>query len=538
MINILTEPVIRMDKSSGARVEASLPEVYAAMMREADTIAAFPALRPHQRHAWHAFLVQLGAMAVHLHPNGNKFPEDAEYWIELIRELTPDYPDDEPWQLVVEDITRPAFMQPPASDWANYDKMNLFRTPDALDMLDTAKNHDLKTGVGMGAKAEDWIFSLIAMQTMNGQVGRGNYPVARMNSGDGSRTAFSVTPSSSPGIHVRRDILVMLDRSSDVIGNLPFRWDGLGLLWTKLWDGKTAEALPLSDLHPFYIEICRRRRLCADAEGHLYAMKAASDYRRIEAAKNNGVVGDPWTLVDLRDKKGNKALTLQLGGFTYRRIVEYLTSGDWEPPVLSQAMPDEPVVQLQMRGIRRKKGGQTEGYYERSIPIRGKTRRAMLGASNAQDLAELGRIAQDRIGQIGIVQSILTDSVAMFITHGKALHDLSPNERRRVRNDAKNWSNCLDMKVDAEFFTNLQDEFEIDDEAERELTRNEWLMNGEDGVIDHARNILHDAEDSLPCPAIYRYRARVNAEGLFEGRLRGNNGLPSLFFLKEEDNEQ
>ena len=536
MINILTEPVIRMDKFSGTRVKASLPEVYAALMQEADPVEAFPALRPHQRHAWHAFLTQLGAMAVRLHPNGDKRPEDAEEWIELIRGLTPDYPDDEPWQLVVEDITRPAFMQPPASNWANYDKKNLFRTPDALDMLDTAKNHDLKTDVGIDAKAEDWIFSLIAMQTMNGQVGRGNYPVARMNSGDGSRTAFSVTPSSSPSIHVRRDILVMLDRSSDIIGNLPFRWDGLGLLWTKLWDGRKAEALPLSDLHPFYIEICRRRRLRVDTDGHIHAMKAASDYRRIEAANNNGVVGDPWTLVDLRDKKGDKALTLQLGGFTYRRIVEYMTSGDWELPVLSQPVPEEPTVQLQMRGIRRKKGGQTEGYYERSIPIRGKTRRAMLGSGNARDLAEIGRIAQDRIDQIGIVQTILTDSVATFVTHGKALHNLSPNERRRVRNGVKIWSNRLDAKIDAEFFKNLQDEFEIDDDAERELIRNEWLMNGEDGVIDHARGILHDAEDSLPCPAMYRYRARVNAEGLFEGRIRGNNGLPFLFLLEKEEN--
>ena len=534
MINVLVEPVIRMDKSSGSRVEASLPEIYAALM--ADEVDAFPALRPHQRHAWHAFLTQLGAMVVHLHPNGDNLPEDAEEWIELIRELTPEYPEDEPWQLAVEDITKPAFMQPPASNWTNYDKRDLFQTPDALDMLDTAKNHDLKSDVGMDAKAEDWIFSLIAMQTMNGQVGRGNYPVARMNSGDGSRTAFSVTPSSSPGMHLRRDILAMLNRSSDIIGDLPFRWDGLCLLWTKLWDGK--KALPLSDLHPFYIEICRRRRLRVDADGHLYAMKAASGYRRIEAAKNNGVVGDPWTLVDLRDKKGNKALTLQPGGFTYRRIVEYLTSGDWEPPVLSQAMPDEPVVQLQMRGIRRKKGGQTEGYYERSIPITGKTRRTTLRSSNAQDLAELGGIAQDRIEQIGIVQTILTDSVATFITHGKALRHLTANERRRVRNDAKIWSNRLDMKVDAEFFKNLQDEFEIDDDAERELIRNEWLMNGEDGVIDHARNILHDAEDSLPCRAIYRYCARVNAEGLFEGRIRGNSGLPFLFLPEKEDNEQ
>ena len=61
MRNILRDRPIRFNKSNGSRAEASLPEVYAALL--ADGVDAFPALRPHQRHAWHAFLVQLGAMA-------------------------------------------------------------------------------------------------------------------------------------------------------------------------------------------------------------------------------------------------------------------------------------------------------------------------------------------------------------------------------------------------------------------------------------------------------------------------------------------
>ena len=63
MLNILTEPVICLDLSDGVRKEVSLPEVFAALV--SDKVVSFPALRPHQRHAWHAFLVQLGAMAMH-----------------------------------------------------------------------------------------------------------------------------------------------------------------------------------------------------------------------------------------------------------------------------------------------------------------------------------------------------------------------------------------------------------------------------------------------------------------------------------------
>ena len=125
MYNILSDQLIRMDTSYGSRMEASLPEVYAALM--ADQVEAFPALRPHQRHAWHAFLVQLGAMAMHEAELGAP-PADATEWADLIRGLTPDFPNDEPWQLVVGSITKPAFMQPPAS---SEDRGAITRAPSA-----------------------------------------------------------------------------------------------------------------------------------------------------------------------------------------------------------------------------------------------------------------------------------------------------------------------------------------------------------------------------------------------------------------------
>ena len=82
-------------------------------------------------------------------------------------------------------------------------------------------------------------------------------------------------------------------------------------------------------------------------------------------------------------------------------------------------------------------------------------------------------------------------------------------------------------------------ELEAEDEAGRNGVRKQWLLNSDgNGVVDHARSILHDAEDSLPCRAIHRYRARVNAEGLFEGRLRGSGGLPFLFLSENEDDQQ
>ena len=90
MFNILTDSMIRYKRDDGKIVKASLPQIYAALM--ANIIAAFPALRPHQRHAGHAFLVQLGAIAMH-NAGMEKPPTDADEWLRIIRALTKDeYP--------------------------------------------------------------------------------------------------------------------------------------------------------------------------------------------------------------------------------------------------------------------------------------------------------------------------------------------------------------------------------------------------------------------------------------------------------------
>ena len=76
----------------------TLPQVYGALV--ADQIVHYPALRPHQVFAWHAFLVQVAAMGLEAlewnEPPGN----DEITWTEILRALTPDWSNDEPWSLV------------------------------------------------------------------------------------------------------------------------------------------------------------------------------------------------------------------------------------------------------------------------------------------------------------------------------------------------------------------------------------------------------------------------------------------------------
>ena len=527
MFNILTEPQIRINTTYSVYT-AALPEVYEALM--ADEVGTFPMLRPHQRHGWHAFLVQLGALAMY-RAKVDTPPDDTKTWTELIRRLTPEFPDDEPWQLAVDDITKPAFMQPPArAHEREKDYKNTVAAPDALDMLVTSKNHDLKSVVATGASADDWIFALVTLQTMEGFGGAGNYGISRMNGGLGSRPAFALAPSERLGAHVRRDITALLEFRPTLLAEFPMTDDGESLLWTMPWDGTTAESLPVSRLGPLYIEICRRIRLRTHADGSLYGIRTSSKAARVEGKDLKGRIGDPW--VPVNRNRDNLPLTLATGGFTYKRVTEYLT--EWGPPLLLRPTEAEQrssdTMQLVARAMVRGQG-KTEGYHERIIPLRPKTVRLFGRGAGVQELGDIGR---QRIEQVGIVQRILSHAIQVFAARGNA-DGVSPEHRALARP----WLNKLDEIVDRTFFEDLQTEFEADDDARRQDIRSQWLLNNnKSGVVDHARSILRDAEDSLPCPAMHRYRARVNAEGLFEGRIRGNSGLPSLFLSEKEGNEK
>ena len=95
--NLIEEPIIRIERMSGARETLTLPQVYGALI--ADQIDHFPALRPHQVFAWHAFLVQVAAMGLEALEWNDSPGDDEIAWAEVLRALTPDWPNDEPWSL-------------------------------------------------------------------------------------------------------------------------------------------------------------------------------------------------------------------------------------------------------------------------------------------------------------------------------------------------------------------------------------------------------------------------------------------------------
>ena len=205
--NLLHDRLIRVRMKDGTAESLTLPGVYAAL--QTDRVADFPSLRPHQRHAWHAFLAQLAVIALD-RTGSRSFPATSVAWEAALRALTPQYAADEPWTLIVEDPTLPAFMQCPAPNGLE-EYRKLVETPDDLDLLVSSKNHDVKQTVALNSAPEDWLFALVDLQTMAGVLGRGNYGIARMNGGFSSRPCLGLAPARvGIGGHVFHDVERML----------------------------------------------------------------------------------------------------------------------------------------------------------------------------------------------------------------------------------------------------------------------------------------------------------------------------------------
>ena len=508
MHNLLEDRLLRARLADGAVGHFSLPTLYVAL-RE-DRVADFPALRPHQRHAWHAYLAQLAAIAVHRR-GGTTIPESAGAWGTALRALTSDFPEDEPWRLVVEDAGKPAFMQCPAPDGFDAYRKRIM-APDDLDMLVTSKNHEVKQTMGVRGSAEDWLFALIDLQTMAGFLGAGNHGVARMNGGFSSRSCLGLAPADGgPGAHVFCDVRRMVadrDRLLERMRNYFRTQGGLSLLWLEPWGG--VDSLDLRDLDPYFIEISRRIRVrCKD--GALEARAAPSKKPRIAAKDAKGNVGDFWTAVD--DKEG-KALSVSAGGFHYRKLAELLFDpGRWSQPAsMAVDRSDRREWVLVARAVT---GGQgkTEGYHERT-DIRFAPRVAGLLRGRA-GREQLGEVAKGQIEEVTAVGNALRFAIATAASGGKPASEVGKSDRTH----AVAYLDRLDRAADARFFAALERRFLAHDGA-RAAEQVDFVRQ----LIDVARTLLAEAVEAVPCPTIRRHRARARAHSAFERSLANPKG--------------
>jgi CRISPR system Cascade subunit CasA len=515
--NLLTDDgIIRVSTTGGRAITCSLPRLYALLM--ADEVACLSALRPHQKQALHCFLVQTGAMAL-LAAGEREPPRDSEPWAQLLRRLSPNMRRDEPWCLVVEDLAKPAFMQPPVPEvsWAPLNKRET--TPDALDVLVTSKNHDLKAARIEDARPEHWLFALIILQTCEGFLGRGNYGISRMNGGFASRPFVGASPAEGGwGAHVRRDIRALVTGRKRILESdaLHAPEDGIKLLWLVPWDGR--EAIAPNRLDPYYVEICRRVRLRQEA-GSVVAMRGSSSAMRVNQPKikyggkeHTLPTGDPWTPVEVA---GTKPLTVDGSGFTYRRIVNLLDEGKFTRAPLQQLDERESKSAMQLVFIATVRGqGETQGYHERRILIPPRAVPFFMRNTASPRLATLARQRVQDVSDVSF-RMLRPALFTLFQSAPEKINYADP----KAKGKADIFVTAFDRSVDEDFFDRLFEELvEAPESAAARIQRRTWI----ELLATRARAVLGTAEAGSPLSHVRRYRSRAAAERVLEGAIRNH----------------
>ena len=511
-MNLLYDPVFSVSKGT----RTSLPALFAAMAR--GDVPGFAALRPHQRPAWHMFLVQLGALALWT-ANRDDLPQDVESWTVALRGLTADHPDDAPWRMAVADGTKPAFLQAPVPEGLKWSEL---ATPDALDMLITARNHDLKRSVAQRAAAEDWVYALVSLQTCEGYGGgSGGYNgIARMNGGWSSRPLLGLAPacgkdmSINPSLWWARDVKLLLEaRQKDRHKSFGVQ-GGPALLWCLGWP--EGRPLDIRTLDPWFIEICRRVRL-TDEAGRLLAKRATSKGTRIDAKALKGNTGDPWTPVHT----DGRSLTLgENGDFDYRRLCGLLFSGDWNKPLLAYPTDGETGDILVVAEAIARGNNKTGGFKSRVIPVPG-------NVVNLFSSETVGTLAKAQIEEVAEFYGALGYALALMAAGGSNEKDAIKKQRPRARPAQKRF----DRAADRLFFPSLWRRASVATESDDAVFAAKRAFLGD--LWKAAETEMNAALPTMPCPAVLRPRAEARAWRALRNQLR--NRYPELFDREQAD---
>lgn len=494
-MNLLHDPIFRVETEEGLK-RLSLPELLAEL--SLDRVESFPGLQRHQEEAFYIFLCSL-AGAVLARRGLEDPPQVPNEWRAGVLELAEGQ--EEAWGLVVEDLSKPAFMQPPLPKADHKRLKRCAVAADELDVLVTAKNHDLKRARALGAELDEWLYGLITLQTMSGYSGGGNQGISRMNSGFGSRAVVEVVHSRRWGRRFREALPRLLRHRQKILqGPREYTPKGLVLVWLREWDGK--DQISLSELDPFYIEICRRVRLFKTAQG-LEARSVPADQPRIAAKELRGNVGDAWLPIDKAGKKGDQALTVSSAGITADLLRRILFRDGIELTELQKPLPAREGDLWLSFSVLVRGQGRTEGFHERWLPIPKEKQSTLFGASGPpRPLAELAKTAIEFAGTMQ--RSVLKPAVFSL---------LGAPERLQLDRDAIDaWWRKLQSRFDAlwsdDYFPWLWSVAEDFDRGEEERR---WLER----LKKHAETILKEAWFQLPLRNGRSFASRVAAERKF-----------------------
>lgn len=538
MHNLLLHPLI----TAAPLGRRSLPGLMADL--STDSIDHFPALRPHQVAFWHMFLVQLGALAM-VRAGRTELPTDEETWRVLLRALTPDHPEDEPWCLVVDDRSKPAFLQPAVPEGVLLG--DEIETADGLDLMVTARNHDIKHRIAWNGSAEDFVLALVTGQTADGYASPRKYGIARMNRGYSSRVMLSLAPIAPgksatvrPGKWFGRDMRILLETRERVLCNSPlYSESGIGLTWLAPWP--EGQQLLIEELDIWFIEVCRRIRL-QERKGRIVGLQGDSMTSRIAGKRHKGNLSDPWAPVS-RQRKSNgddesdepASLTLREDDdFDYERLTEILLSGKWTLPLLAYPGSFEgahtPLAIVAMAVVRGQ--GKTGGYRSRIVPI--DTTRTDLHLSEPLSRERLRILANGQIEAIALFSTALCDALAMVAAFKPRSEEMKRTKEKAGKTKNKSagyaWTRParaqLGQFADSIFFAHLWRRFDAD-VAGPEAQRGEDLAFAR-RLWDETQTLFEQHLPVMPCKTLFRPCAEARARRILDSRAV-RTAYPELF---------
>lgn len=507
MHDLLTSPLISIVRNNG-RDWVTLTQLFAELVE--DRVEAFPGLPPHQSQAWYQFLAQSGALALlnakwRDHDN---LPDNADTWRELLKSLTPDCADTA-WSLVITDAAKPAFLQPPTTEIDRFGP--LAETPDGLDILVTAKNHDRKQATSISDAPHRWIYGLVILQTASGFAGRGNYGIARMNGGLSSRMMIDRRPNHRWGPRVCRAIRMLLARRKQVMdkrgGERIFNDEdeGLGLAWLKPWDSDAQ--LRLEDLDPYFIEVSRRVRLVADEHGRISALGRPSNKSRTDAAALKGNLADPWVPV----VSDGQAMTVSANGFDYRLAQRILLSQEFLKPLALRDLPGEPGSDTEIHMAVLVRGqGKTEGLHERIIKLPYTVAEQLhlheldTESDEPSEESSIAALSQDMISRASETRRVLRQALLIYL-QGPEKPDFQASAADPV---IQRFDRLLDEHFFDVLFRMPADGYEATQTVWQELLRREALR------------LADEVWASGSAPSTRREKARAASEAVLWGGLR------------------
>jgi len=500
-MNLLTDEVFQV-VNTGKTVRLSLPGLLQALGH--DRVDALAGIQRHQADVFHIFLCYLAGSAL-LRSRRAEPDQTAEFWLDSLRTLA-GQDDDCPWELVVEDPTKPAFMQPPAPARQVFETDYRFksRTPDNLDVLQTAKNHDLKASRGRNGDVEAWFLALSGHQNASGFLGQGNYGIARMNGGFGSRVCVGWQENRRLGMRFHKDVKTLLGHRQDLLKTpYPYVDGGLTCLWVEPWDGNSS--LSLSELDPFFIEVARRVRLID--RGSITALAATSRMARIAAQGLNGNVGDPWTPIRMST---SSALTPSANGLHPGMLRDLIFQDDYRLSPIQIPTGAEGSGWFCASSLVRGQGT-TDGFHEVAIRVPAPARPILFGGGGERDrLAELSKMGLEMAG--GVQNRCLRPSLYALMEGGPDSADFG---KREITAWVGSQSRLFLTSWRPRYFEWLWSTLDAEDDV---AALRPWLQK----LKELAQGVLEMSIRSAPSRRGRNYRAISRANSIFYGGLYKN----------------